>query len=181
MPAMMRRPLRRSCRRRKSAAVEARFVWLDGSPMMIAASRDGTQRPLDVTSGELCSTAAGSPLDCRNQTCASRAITERMTLGNTTPIGMRIITTANCRCCGRSSMMTRRHWFHISPITGDIIGRVDCSRRTYRWLFNAPAQFRFSTAAEVSPGLGHRGVAAVDPRDHCLDEWCRIGWRYLRG
>ena len=28
-------------------------------------------------------------------------------------------------------------WFHISPVTGDILGRSDSSRRTYRWLFNA--------------------------------------------
>ena len=28
-------------------------------------------------------------------------------------------------------------WFHIDPRTGDILGRSDASRRTYRWLFNA--------------------------------------------
>ena len=34
-------------------------------------------------------------------------------------------------------------WFHISPVTGDILGRVDSSRRTYRWLFNALHSFDF--------------------------------------
>jgi uncharacterized iron-regulated membrane protein len=32
---------------------------------------------------------------------------------------------------------TAQSWFHIDPRTGDILGRSDESRRTYRWLFNA--------------------------------------------
>jgi hypothetical protein len=27
-----------------------------------------------------------------------------------------------------------RTWFHISPVTGDVVGRIDSSRRSYRWL-----------------------------------------------
>ena len=42
-------------------------------------------------------------------------------------------------------------WFHISPVTGDIIGRVDSSRRTYRWLFNALHSFDFQLLLMYRP------------------------------
>ncbi|MFE1597504.1 PepSY domain-containing protein [Methylobacterium sp. ID0610] len=34
-------------------------------------------------------------------------------------------------------------WFHIDPVTGEILGRADRSSRVYRWLFNAPHSFDF--------------------------------------
>ena len=34
-------------------------------------------------------------------------------------------------------------WFHIDPRTGEILGRIDVSRRSYRWLFNALHSFDF--------------------------------------
>jgi uncharacterized iron-regulated membrane protein len=31
----------------------------------------------------------------------------------------------------------RATWVHIDPLTGEVLGQMDQSRRTYRWLFNA--------------------------------------------
>ena len=31
----------------------------------------------------------------------------------------------------------RATWVHIDPVTGEVLGQMDRSRRTYRWLFNA--------------------------------------------
>jgi hypothetical protein len=42
-------------------------------------------------------------------------------------------------------------WFHISPLSGDIIGRVDSSRRTYRWPFNALHSFDFHLLLKYRP------------------------------
>jgi uncharacterized iron-regulated membrane protein len=34
-------------------------------------------------------------------------------------------------------------WFHIDRDTGDVLGRLDRSGRSYRWLFNALHSFDF--------------------------------------
>ena len=71
-------------------------------------------------------------------------------------------------------------WFHISPVTGDIIGRVDSSRRTYRWLFNALHSLDFQLLLMYRPAwdivvwlLSILGtIVSVSG--------VVIGWRYLR-
>jgi uncharacterized iron-regulated membrane protein len=42
-------------------------------------------------------------------------------------------------------------WFHIDPRNGDILGRIDSSRRTYRWLFNALHSLDFSLLLRHRP------------------------------
>ena len=42
-------------------------------------------------------------------------------------------------------------WFHLDPVTGDILGRTDDSRRTYRWLFNALHSFDFALLLRYRP------------------------------
>jgi uncharacterized iron-regulated membrane protein len=42
-------------------------------------------------------------------------------------------------------------WFHLDPVTGDILGRIDESRRTYRWLFNALHSFDFALLLRYRP------------------------------
>ena len=44
----------------------------------------------------------------------------------------------------------QKTWFHIDPVTGDILGRTNASGRTYRWLFNFLHDF------DVKPLLGYR-------------------------
>ena len=68
-----------------------------------------------------------------------------------------------------------------SPASGDIIGRVDSSRRTYRWLFNALHSFDFQLLLMYRPAwdivvwlLSILGtIVSVSG--------VVIGWRYLRG
>ena len=42
-------------------------------------------------------------------------------------------------------------WFHLDPVTGDILGRIDDSRRTCRWLFNALHSFDFALLLRYRP------------------------------
>jgi len=117
--------------------VEARFVWLGGRPLMIAYDREDRPRVLDPMSG------ASSPLgDAQIFAAATRLMPDaRMTMQQ------RLLT----EDAYWYSHHTRRvlpvlragfddaaqSWFHIDPRTGDILGRSDRGRRTYRWLFNA--------------------------------------------
>ena len=68
-----------------------------------------------------------------------------------------------------------------SPVTGEIFGRLDSSRRTYRWLFNALHSFDFQLLLTCRPAwdivvwlLSILGtIVSVSG--------VVIGWRYLRG
>jgi hypothetical protein len=117
--------------------VEARFVWLGGRPLMIAYDREDRPRVLDPVSG------ASSPLSDPQIFAAARQLMPQAGV------------TMQQRLTSEDSYWYSHHnqrvlpvlragfddaaqsWFHIDPRTGDILGRSDSSRRTYRWLFNA--------------------------------------------
>jgi uncharacterized iron-regulated membrane protein len=163
-----------------SAAVEARFVWLDGHPMMIVTSRDGTQRPLDVTSGEF-----AQPTQDRLWTAAAKLlprarIAEQQMLREYDAYWYAHHHDRELPVLRAVFDDDARTWFHISPVTGDIVGRVDDSRRTYRWLFNALHSFDFQLLLRYRPAwdivvwlLSILGtIVSVSG--------IVIGWRYLR-
>jgi len=71
-------------------------------------------------------------------------------------------------------------WFHIDPVTGEILGRTDDSRRTYRWLFNALHSFDYALLLQYRPAwditvwlLSLIGLTVSV-------SGVVIGWRYLR-
>lgn len=162
------------------AAVEARFVWLDGAPLMIVAKRDGTKTVIDPASGEI-----------------ARLPQDRLWKAATTLLpGSRLETQLSIREYDaywyahhndRELPVLRakfdddaQTWFHISPVTGDILGRIDLSRRTYRWLFNALHSFDFQLLLMYRPArdivvwlLSILGtIVSVSG--------VVIGWRYLK-
>jgi len=71
-------------------------------------------------------------------------------------------------------------WFHLDPVTGEILGRTDRGRRAYRWLFNALHSFDFPALLSNRPAwdavvwlLSILGmVISVSG--------IVIGWQYLR-
>jgi uncharacterized iron-regulated membrane protein len=164
----------------RSAAAETRFVWLDGNPLMIAASRDGTRSPFDPATGE--------PIRLsRDQlaTAAKKLMPQARLAGWITLTDYDAYWYAHHR--ERELPVQRaifddeaRSWVHISPITGDIVGQTDISRRTYRWLFNALHSFDFKLLLMYRPAwdivvwfLSILGtIVSVSG--------VVIGWRYLR-
>ena len=42
-------------------------------------------------------------------------------------------------------------WFHIDPRSGEILSRIDSSRRSYRWLFNALHSVDFQLLLSYRP------------------------------
>ena len=117
--------------------VEVRFVWLDGRPLMIAVDREDRPRVLDPVSG------VPAPLSDAQIFAAARRLMPRADM------------TMQQRLVAEDAYWYSHHhqrvlpvlragfddaaqsWFHIDPRTGEILGRSDASRRTYRWLFNA--------------------------------------------
>lgn len=162
-------------------ATEARFVWLDGSPMIIVASRDGTQTPLDVASGEFAKLSQDRLWTAAAKLLPHAHITERLTLKEYDAYWYAHHHDRELPVLRAVFDDDAKTWFHISPVTGDIIGRVDSSRRTYRWLFNALHSFDFQLFLMYRPAwdivvwllsiLG--AIVSVSG--------VVIGWRYLRG
>jgi uncharacterized iron-regulated membrane protein len=165
----------------QAAAVEARFAWLDGSPMMIVTSRDGTHRPLDVTSGELAELTPDRLWTAATKLLPRARITEQRILREYDAYWYAHHHDRELPVLRAVFDDDAKTWFHMSPVTGDIVGRVDDSRRTYRWLFNALHSFDFQLLLTYRPAwdivvwlLSILGtVVSVSG--------VVIGWRYLRG
>ena len=162
------------------AAVEARFVWIGGAPLMLLADRRGIQTPVDPATG------TPAPLTDARIFAAARALLPDAAM----PMQLRLGAYDfhwYAHHHARALPVLRagfdddvQSWFHLDPRTGDILGRSDIARRSYRWLFNALHSFDFPWLLAYRPAwdivvwllsllgmtISVSGVA--------------IGWRYLR-
>ncbi|KQT20216.1 MAG: PepSY domain-containing protein [Bradyrhizobium sp.] len=164
----------------QSGAVEARFIWLDGSPMIVVASRDGTQRPLDVTSGRTTAIPQHRLWTAAEKLLPQARVAERMVLEEYDSYWYAHHHDRELPVLRAVFDDDAKTWFHISPVTGDILGHVDGSRRTYRWLFNALHSFDFCLLLMHRPAwdivvwlLSILGVIVSV-------SGVVVGWRYLR-
>lgn len=132
-------------------AVEARFVWLDGRPLMVQSDRDGHQTVADPATSVAVFLSDDQIVDAAKRLMPDAAITVRQRL--TEPDAywyshhqQRIFPVL------RVGFDDAAHsWFHIDPRTGDILGRTDDSRRSYRWLFNALHSLDFAFLLHYRP------------------------------
>ena len=164
-----------------SAIVEARFVWLDGTPLMIAASRDGSLRPLDMTSGELAALPPDRLWTAATKLLPQARIVERLILSEYDAYWYAHHHDRELPVLRAVFDDEAKTWFHISPVTGDIVGRVDNSRRTYRWLFNALHSFDFQLLLKYRPAWDIVVWLLSILGTIVSMSGVVIGWRYLRG
>jgi uncharacterized iron-regulated membrane protein len=130
---------------------EARFVWLGGRPLMIAYDRGDRPRVLDPVSG------APAPLSDAQIFEAARRLMPRADM---TMQQRLVVEDAYWYSHHQQRVLpvlragfddAAQSWFHIDPRTGDILGRSDASRRTYRWLFNALHSLDFRALIAYRP------------------------------
>lgn len=164
----------------KPVAVEARFVWLGGKPLVVLTRRDGGHSTFDPATGAAASVSEERIFEAARRLIPQAALTVRQRLEAPDAYwyshhGQRVIPVL------RAGFDDDAHtWFHIDPVTGDILGRTDDSRRTYRWLFNALHSFDYTLLLQYRPAwditvwlLSLIGlIVSVSG--------VVIGWRYLR-
>ncbi|MGM4920709.1 PepSY domain-containing protein [Tardiphaga sp. 813_E8_N1_3] len=162
------------------AAVEARFVWIDGMPLMIVASRDGTKTVIDPASGEIARLPQDRLWKAATTLLPDSRLENRLTIGEYDAYWYTHHNDRELPVLRAKFDDDAQTWFHISPVTGDILGRVDSSRRTYRWLFNALHSFDFQLLLMYRPAWDIVVWLLSILGTIVSISGVVIGWRYLK-
>lgn len=133
------------------AAVEARFVWLGGKPLMALSGRDGGRRTLDPETGIAAPVPEERIFEAAGRLMPDDVMTMRLRLDQPDAYWYSHGQQRQLPVLRAGFDDTAHSWFHIDPVTGDILGRTDDSRRTYRWLFNALHCFDFALLLRYRP------------------------------
>jgi uncharacterized iron-regulated membrane protein len=165
---------------KQDGVVEARFVWLDGIAMMILESRDGASLPVDPTSAAPIHLAPDRLWSAAAKLIPDAHLTSRLTLQQYDGYWYAHHQQRELPVLRAVFDDAARTWFHVSPITGDIVGRIDESRRTYRWLFNALHSLDFQLLLTHRPAWDILVMLLSVLGTIISVSGVVIGWRYLR-
>lgn len=133
------------------AAVEARFVWLGGTPLLALTGRDGGRRTLDPETGIAAPVLEERIFEAARRLMPDDVMTMRLRLDQPDAYWYSHHQQRQLPVLRAGFDDVAHSWFHIDPVTGDILGRTDDSRRTYRWLFNALHSFDFALLLRHRP------------------------------
>jgi uncharacterized iron-regulated membrane protein len=163
-----------------AAAVEARFVWLGGRPLVVLTGRNGRYRPIDPATGAAVQLSDDGIFEAARGLMPDAVMTMRRRLEQADAYWyshhqQRVMPVL------RAGFDDDAHtWFHIDPTTGDILGRTDDSRRTYRWLFNALHSLDFPLLLRYRPAWDAMMWLLLLPGLIVSASGIVIGWRRLR-
>jgi len=164
----------------QGGVVEARFVWLDGTAMMILEGRYGGSSPVDPTSGAPIHLTPDRLWTAVAKLVPDAHLTGRLTLQQYDAYWYAHHDERELPVLRAVFDDEARTWFHVSPITGDIVGRIDESRRTYRWLFNALHSLDFQLLVMYRPAWDIVVLLLSVLGTIISVSGVVIGWRYLR-
>lgn len=133
------------------AAVEARFVWVGGRPLAVLTSRDGRHRTVDPATGIAVQLSDDGIFEAARRLMPSAVMTMRQRLEQADAYWYSHHDQRQIPVLRVGFNDAAHTWFHIDPQTGDILGRTDDSRRTYRWLFNALHSLDFALLLRYRP------------------------------
>ena len=132
-------------------AVEARFVWVRGRPLMVLIDHDGHQIATDPTSGSAVTLSDDEVFVAARRLLPDAAMTTALRQQqfdaywyphhNERPLPVLRVGFNDAA----------ESWFYIDPRNGDVLARIDSSRRTYRWLFNALHSLDFPLLLRYRP------------------------------
>jgi hypothetical protein len=132
-------------------AVEARFAWLGGRPLMALTDRDGREITTDPASGAVTTLSDDEIFKAARGLLPNAEMTLRLRLSQFDDYWYAHHNERPLPVLRAGFDDAAGSWFHIDPRNGDILGRIDSSRRTYRWLFNALHSLDFSLLLRHRP------------------------------
>jgi hypothetical protein len=129
---------------------EARFVWVDGAPLIVLSDEDGTTRVLDAEGRafrfpEARLAAAAQRL----QPGAHVAFTRKLTDWDSYWYAHHDSPVLPVLRVGFDD--PARTWVYIDPATGEMVGRTDSGGRAYRWLFSVMHSLDFGPLIRHRP------------------------------
>jgi hypothetical protein len=125
------------------AAVEARFVWLGGKPLRLLADRSGRQTSADPATGMAAPLSDAMIFEAARRLMPQAEMTMQRRLDRYDAYWYAHHQQRALPVLRAGFEDAAQTWFHIDPRSGEILGRTDSSRRSYRWLFNALHSFDF--------------------------------------
>ncbi|MBR0874200.1 PepSY domain-containing protein [Bradyrhizobium tropiciagri] len=138
-----------------ASAVEARFVWIGGHPLMMLSNKDGRQSLADPLTGAAVTLSREQIIEAARRAMPGAALAFTREIDAPDAYWYTLHNSREFPVLRVGFDDPARTWLHISPVTGEILDRSDDSRRTYRWLFNAlhsldfPLLLRFFPARDV--------------------------------
>lgn len=160
--------------------VEARFVWRGGRALMIIRTRDGTPRLIAPGSGEPFQLTPDQLRSAAAKLLPDAHLVELELLRGDDAYwyahhGERELPVLRARFDDASQT-----WFHVSPVTGDLLGRLDARGRVYRWLFNALHSLDVQPLLRYRPAWDIVMVLLSIAGSVVSVSGVVVGWRYLR-
>jgi uncharacterized iron-regulated membrane protein len=134
-----------------SGAVDARFVWLGGRPLMVLMDSNGRQITTDPASGRATTLSDDEIFAAAARLLPDAAVTTRLHLSQFDTYWYPHHNERVLPVLRVGFDDTAESWFHIDPHNGDVLGRLDNGRRTYRWLFNALHSLDFPLLLRYRP------------------------------
>ncbi|WP_213775196.1 PepSY domain-containing protein [Bradyrhizobium sp. dw_78] len=161
-------------------AVEARFVWIGGRPLMMLTDREGHQTAAGPENGVATMLSDDEIFAAARRLLPDAAMTTHLRLQEFDAYWYSHHNERALPVLRVGFDDAARSWFYIDPRNGDVLGRIDDSRRTYRWLFNAlhsldfPLLLRYRPAWDIVMWLLSLTGMIVSASGIV------IGWRRLR-
>ncbi len=132
-------------------AVEARFVWVGGHPLMVLTDRDGHQIATDPENGGPAKLTDDEIFAAASRLLPDAAMTTRLRLDEFDAYWYPHHDERPLPVLRAGFDDADGSWFYIDPRNGDLLTRIDNSGRTYRWLFNALHSLDFSLLLRHRP------------------------------
>lgn len=135
----------------RNSAVEARFVWLGGKPLMLLADRDGLQTSADPATGVAAPLSDAVIFEAARQLMPQAGMATALRLDREDAYWYSHHQQRTFPVLRVGFDDKSQTWFYIDPRSGDILSRIDSSRRAYRWLFNALHSLDFPALIAYRP------------------------------
>lgn len=164
----------------QTSVVEARFVWVDGSPLMITKSRSGTQTVLDVSTGSAIVLPQDRLWNAAAKMVPAAQMTAKVMLKDYDFYWYAHHNSRELPVLRAVFNDAAKTWIHVSPITGDVLGQSNESQRTRRWLFNALHSLDFPWLLKYRPAWDIVLILLSILGCIVSISGVVVGWRYLK-